>query len=410
MSISSSIITINDDNDSDTFAWLVPTASSSVAQRALHLAPNAPLVLRRGGGPSSSSSIPAQHYPSSPNPLPLDVDAVVRLSFSQTTKHPGCFTIGTDPSACDLVLLPTCPLSHQPSFPSSSSNSSFPSSSSSFPPTSNSSSSSSSVDTAPPPPPPPATSGSSSGPFISRQHCALTFDDAARLVLHDFSARGTAVWLGWESAGDLVDHTWVLSGPPPPPPPPPSVVAPDPVADPDAMITTTTPIVTATMAAATPRTVIDIQGAHFQLLLNTRLAAADPVAYRAKVAAFCAPQAPSSFSSTTITTTCRNPPAHEYYCSSSSSMSLASNNGGSTGIPPWLADDPVLAALISSSSSSSSSRWVRESLLAGSPPPRIFKHVVVKAAAAAHEPAASTQEVYLWNVARPWEPMVRASA
>ena len=57
-------------------------------------------------------------------------------------------------------------------------------------------------------------------------------------------------------------------------------------------------------------------------------------------------------------------------------------------------DDPALAA----------ADWVRKSLLSGSPP-RVFKHVVVKA----HDPVA-VQEVYLWNVARPWEPMVRASA
>ncbi|KAL3963150.1 hypothetical protein ACCO45_000154 [Purpureocillium lilacinum] len=330
MSIISNVVVADTviDTDTDTFAWLVPTASSSTAQRALLLPSNAGLVLRGASIPAHLAAHLLPHASLNNNDnKPLDgsaltAAAVVRLSFSQTTKQPGCFTIGTDPSACDIVL-PAYPLPHQ---------------SSSFltPHASLSSSSSSDVGE--------SVSGSSA-PFISRQHCALTFDDAARLVLHDFSARGTAVWFGWESAGDMVDHTWVLGGPPAS-----TSSDPDPDLDPESAAAAAPP-------AMPTRIVIDIQGARFQLIPNVPLAASDPAAYRAKVESFCAPQS--------------QPPAM-----------------------PWLVDDPALAA----------ADWVRKSLLSGSPP-RVFKHVVVKA----HDPVA-VQEVYLWNVARPWEPMVRASA
>lgn len=329
--------------DTDTFAWLVPTASSSTAQRALLLPSNAGLVLRGASIPAHLAAHLLPHASlNNDDEKPLDgialnAAAVVRLSFSQTTKHPGCFTIGTDPSACDIVL-PAYPLPHQAS---------------SFPcPHTSLSSSSSSSDVGE------AVSGSSA-PFISRQHCALTFDDAARLVLHDFSARGTAVWFGWESAGDMVDHTWVLGGPPAS-----TSSDPDPGLDPESAAAAAPP-------AMPPRIVIDIQGASFQLIPNVPLAASDPAAYRAKVESFCAPQS--------------QPPASVPQCPPPDPLASSM---------PWLVDDPALAA----------ADWVRKSLLSGSPP-RVFKHVVVKA----HDPVA-VQEVYLWNVARPWEPMVRASA
>ena len=188
----------------------------------------------------------------------------VQLSFAQTPNQPGSFVLGSDPH-CDIVL--------------------------------------------------PALPG------ISPRHCALRFDDEARLMLDDFSGRGTAVWYDWESSGDQRDYSWVLSS----------------------------GFSHGFPNSTVQRIVIDIQGVRFQVVVNDH--SADWDAYKAKVDTFCAR-------------------------------------------PPWL--DGVAAAWDMVSS-------VAPLLSEAS----LIQHIFVKGLGTGSE---AVGQVYLWNMARPWEPMVRAAA
>ncbi|KAJ6437249.1 glycerol kinase [Purpureocillium lavendulum] len=350
-------VDIDTDTDmhSDTFAWLVPTAPSSPAQRALGLASNAPLVV-------PSSSLPAHLAAHLPHTLLLPGSAsdgddrsqcpppcgAVRLAFSHPTKHPGCFTIGTDPSACDLVLLAPRPLFSTVATPSSRLGAS----------AGGAGVNQSSQE--------PRDSAECDQGFVSPQHCAITFDDRARLVLHDFSARGTAVWSGCASDGDMTDHTWILN-------------------DNDNNNNGD-----ATLAAGASPIVIDIQGARFRLVLNDRLSA-DAETYRARVDAFCAP-----------TVKARPDSLHDDGDPVSASASV---------MMPWIAAAAATAGG-QHHQHHPAVDWLRKGgllLPSETPPARVFKPVVVTAHG--RDPAcAVVQGVYLWNVARPWEPMVRASA
>lgn len=192
--------------------------------------------------PSSSKYLSSQLSDLSTKP-----QRAIQLTFRHEPRQPGRFILGTDPNCCDIVL--------------------------------------------------PRARG------ISAQHCAISFDAQARLVLDDFSEAGTQVWFGWECSGDRRDYSWVLSG-----------------------------------GASSQRVVIDIQGVRFQVIVPEH---DDWQAYTARVDAFC-----------------EQPPLDAFTAEWASVYS-----------------EPLI------------------------------QHVFVKGHGG--EP---TGEVYLWDMSRPWEPMVRASA
>ncbi|OAQ61461.1 serine/threonine protein kinase [Pochonia chlamydosporia 170] len=181
----------------------------------------------------------------------------IQLCFSRAPRRLGSFVLGTDPNLCDVVL--------------------------------------------------PKMAG------ISAQHCSISFDAESRLVLDDFSERGTQVWYDWECSGDQRDYSWILSS---------------------------------GSAYGFPSTVqriaIDIQGVRFQLVVNDHSDNWD--AYKANVDAFCEQ-------------------------------------------PSW--------------TDGFTSDWDTDVMYAQP----LFQHIFVKGHGG--EP---TGEIYLWDMSRPWEPMVRAAA
>lgn len=234
-------------------AWLVPTARGSLADKTTQMPENFFRAV-----PTSSSAFLTSRLP---NLLISKPQHAIQISFDQAPKRPGSYIIGTDPRTCDVVL--------------------------------------------------PALPG------ISRQHCSLRFDGQSRLVLEDFSDKGTQVWYDWESCGDKTDYTWVLSSAP----------------------------------GTNERITIDIQGIRFQVILND-FPGKDVSLYEQKVDDFC--KQPSWVDGLTI-------------------------GWDRVSIPPVV---PLFDA---------------------SP---LFRHIFVKGLLG-DEPRG---EIYLWNMARPWEPMVKAAA
>ena len=235
-------------------AWLVPRAPGSNADKATHMAEN----FFRTVTTTTSSPYLTSRLPKIVAGRPRKA---IQISFDQTPKRPGRFILGTDPRSCDIIL--------------------------------------------------PAIPG------VDRQHCSLSFDTESRLVLEDFSEKGTQVWYDWESVGDKTDYTWVLCSAP----------------------------------GTTQRITVDIQGLRFQVVLNDD-PEKDIKAYQDKVDAFCQQ-------------------------------------------PTWA--DGLTAG------------WDRASvapvlpLFAAEP---LFRHIFVKGFGM-DEPRG---EIYLWNIAKPWEPMVKAVA
>jgi hypothetical protein len=235
-------------NTQDIIAWLVPTTRGTSADKATNL----PANTQRTISTSSSSHLSSKLSNILPNSLP---QKAIQLCFSQPPRQPGSFVLGTDPNCCD-VLLPQMP-------------------------------------------------------GISAQHCAISFDAESRLVLDDFSERGTQVWYDWECSGDQRDYSWVLSSLP-------------------------------GFPSTAQRIAVDIQGVRFQVIVNDH--SADWEAYKSKVDDFC--------EQTQV---------------------------------PWTDDfawDP------------SPSTHVQP----------LIQHIFVKGPDG--EP---TGEVYLWDMSRPWEPMIRAT-
>lgn len=234
----------------DIIAWLVPTTHHSWADKSTQLPENASRII------SSTNSYPylSSRLSNLTNHAP---GRAIQLTFSQPPKRPGSFILGTDPRTCDIIL--------------------------------------------------PSVEG------ISKQHCAISFDAQSRLVLSDFSERGTQVWYDWESNGDRTDYSWILSSG-----------------------------CSDEFPSMVQRITVDIQGVRFQVVVNDHL---DWNTFREQVDSFCEQ-------------------------------------------PSW----------------EDASSWVDTSLLLSSAMDS-FQHVVVKNTTS--EPIG---EVYLWNLARPWEPMVKASA
>ncbi|KAI5457459.1 hypothetical protein BGZ63DRAFT_394792 [Mariannaea sp. PMI_226] len=243
-------------NSSNIIAWLVPTARGSFADKATQLACNDFRSVSTDSSPILTARLP--------NLVTSKPAKAIQLSFDQAPKRPGSFVLGSDPAHCDVVL---------PSLPG-----------------------------------------------ISPRHCALSFDAEGRLVLNDYSDRGTQVWYDWESNGDQTDYTWILSS-----------------GNSDGFPSTV------------QRITIDIQGVRFQIVVNDH--SADWDTYRENVHAFV--QQP------------------------------AWTDGLTSG---WdrASIDPV-APLFSTTP--------------------MFQHIFVKSLG--DEPVG---EMYLWNLARPWEPMVKAAA
>ncbi|KAH7325743.1 hypothetical protein B0I35DRAFT_474483 [Stachybotrys elegans] len=237
-------------------AWLVPTARGTLADKAANMAENA----------SRAVSVSSSDYLSSrlPNLIATKPERAIQLAFDQAPKRPGSFIVGTDPRSCDIVL--------------------------------------------------------PSRPGISPQHCAFGFDGESRLVLDDFSESGTQVWYDWESNGDQVDYSWILSSG-----------------------------YSHGFPNAVHRIIVDIQGIRFQVVVNDH--SADWDAYETRVDTFC--QEPSWVDG----------------------LSLGWDRASLAPIAPLFSATPL------------------------------FQHIYVKSLG--DEPVG---EVYLWNLAKPWEPMVRASA
>lgn len=230
-------------------AWLVPTARGTPADKASHMPSNIFHAITTTSSPYLTARVPSLIF-SAPQ-------KALQLSFDHPPKRPGSFVLGTDPRSCDIVLPPL--------------------------------------------------------KGISPQHCALRFDGQNRLVLDDFSETGTQVWYGWESSGDRIDHSWVLTG------------------------------------EQHQRVSIDIQGVRFQVIPGDNTT--DPATYAARVETFC-----------------EQP-----------------NWAGGLSVG-W---DRVSVAPIAP-------------LFSAAP---LFRHVCVKGLGGEH-----IEDVYLWNMAKPWEPMIKAAA
>lgn len=230
-------------------AWLVPTALATLAHKAINISENAARTID-----VSSSPYLCSRLPDLVNSRP---QKVIQLGFDQPPKRPGSFVLGTDTKTCDIVLPPI--------------------------------------------------------PGIAPQHCCFRFDNSGRLVLEDFSESGTQVWYDWESQGDKVDHTWLLSSGPIPGFPTNTV----------------------------QRIVIDIQGVRFQVVVNDH--SSDWAAYDGKVEEFCR-----------------------------------------------------------------QANWCDELMTDGLDPAAVplFKQVFVKGSGTSR----LMGEMYLWDLTRPWEPMVKAAA
>lgn len=245
------------DTQDNVIAWLVPTARGTYADKATNKLENRHLTTSTAkDGTYLSSRLPAL---SANTP-----SKAIALSFNQAPKRPGSFVLGTDPERCDVVL-PTVP-------------------------------------------------------GVSLQHCSLSFDAESRLVLNDFSDKGTQVWYDWDSNGDQTEYTWILSS---------------------------------GSAQGFPslvnRILIDIQGIRFQIVVNDHLKNWD--AYHDDVTKFCQQ-------------------------------------------PAWAAELSV--------------GWDRASVAPVAPlftVAPLFQNIFVKSL---NDDLVGG--MYLWNLAKPWEPMVKAAA
>lgn len=243
---------------SNIIAWLVPTARGTSADRATNMLENKHLTTTTSSSSYLSSRLPTLSANSSTKAL--------RLSFDNTPKRPGSFVIGTDPRRCDIVL---------PKIPG-----------------------------------------------VSPQHCSFGFDAESRLVLNDFSEKGTQVWYDWDSNGDQTEYTWILSS--------------------GSQGSHGFP-------GLVNRIIIDIQGVRFQIVVNDH--SQDWDAYGKKVEKF--------------------------------------------------SEQPAWAVNLTTG-------WDRASVTPVAPlfsVAPLFQHIFVKSLG---DDLAGG--MYLWNIAKPWEPMVRAAA
>lgn len=240
-------------NHENVIAWLVPTARGTHADKTTHMSENTYRTITTTSSPTLTSQLP--------NLFGSRPQKAIQISFDHGPRRPGSFIFGTDPRTCDIVL--------------------------------------------------PPLSG------ISSQHCSLSFDDQSRLVLKDFSERGTQVWYDWESSGDKTDYTWILSSAP----------------------------------HTQQRITVDVQGVRLQVVSND-YPNKDVKAYKEKVDAFCKQ-------------------------------------------PPWV-DELTIG-------------WDRTSTPPVAPlfdAAPLFRQIFVKGLVSDRP----LGEIYLWNMARPWEPMAKASA
>ncbi|CAI4212281.1 unnamed protein product [Parascedosporium putredinis] len=146
---------------SDFIAFLLPSYGNALAMQAIQMRQNKKFVTQSlpdllpstftTTASTSTSSVTSLCGPfGSSAPAPA-----LQLRFSHKPKSHLGFLLGTDASACDIVL---------PKLPG-----------------------------------------------ISRRHCYITFDTESRLVLRDTSKNGTAVWYDHHSNGDRRGASWVLS-------------------------------------------------------------------------------------------------------------------------------------------------------------------------------------------------------
>jgi hypothetical protein len=245
------------DTQDNVIAWLVPTARGTYADKATNKLENRHLsTSTTAEGTFLSSRLPAL---SANTPT-----KALAISFNQAPKRPGSFVLGTDPERCDVVL--------------------------------------------------PAIAG------VSSQHCSLSFDAESRLVLNDFSEKGTQVWYDWDSNGDQTEYTWILSSGS-----------------------------SHGFPALVNRILIDVQGVRFQIIVNDHSKNWD--AYHERVEKFCQQ-------------------------------------------PAWAAELSV--------------GWDRASVAPVAPlfsVAPLFQHIFVKSL---NDDLAGG--MYLWNLTKPWEPMVKAAA
>jgi hypothetical protein len=259
-STTSTTTTTNNTLD-NVIAWLVPTARGSYADKAAHMPENAFRTVSTTL-PSAAADLLASRLPDLQTSRP---QRALQLRFDQAPKRPGgSFILGTDPHGCDVVL---------PRLPG-----------------------------------------------IAPRHCSIGFDEQGRLVLDDFSDRGTQVWYDWDSVGDKAGHSWVLSSG-------------SQHGFPDAV----------------RRITVDVQGVRFQIVVNDH--SADWDTYHASVDAFCAPPAWSD------------------------GLTLGWDRGSLAPIVPLFSAAPL------------------------------FQHIFVKDLG-----EKQVGEFYVWNLSRPWEPIVKATA
>jgi hypothetical protein len=261
MSSPQDITTTTTNTLDNVIAWLVPTARGSYADKATHMPENAFRTVSTAL-PSPAADFLASRLPALQTSRP---QRALQLRFDQAPKRPGgSFVLGTDPHGCDVVL---------PKLPG-----------------------------------------------IAPRHCSIGFDEQGRLVLDDFSDRGTQVWYDWDSVGDKAGHSWVLSSG-------------SQHGFPDAV----------------RRITVDVQGVRFQIVVNDH--SADWDTYHASVDAFCAPPAWSD------------------------GLTLGWDRGSLAPIVPLFSAAPL------------------------------FQHIFVKDLG-----EKQVGEFYVWNLSRPWEPIVKATA
>lgn len=213
-------------------------------------------------------------------------------------------------------------------------------------------------------------------PGISPRHCALTFDAERRLVLRDTSAAGTAVWYDGASNGDRARESWVLSAG-----------------------------CTYGFPAMVDRIVIDIQTVRFQVIVND-WHLVDPEAYLRNVEDFMAIlatlSAPSSFSSSFDG---YNGSVHDLLASFN--FDLGFDFSFSFDDEKENSDEDDYGAEYDRGFAYDYEMDVDEKRDALMPLPSEVAPQFVKYMFAADD--GLPPDTYLWNTARPWEPMVKVT-
>ncbi|KAF6843264.1 camk family protein kinase [Colletotrichum musicola] len=226
-------------------------------------------------------------------------------------------------------------------------------------------------------------------PGIAPRHCHIAFDAERRLIVRDTSATGTAVWYDADSTGDTPRGSWLLSSG-----------------------------ASYGFPSAVDRVVIDVQSVRFQVVVDADAHLADPEAYDAAVDDFVL-----RLASLSVEECIRREELSfdldfrgfgidfcfddlDFGFGRSSSVAAAAAAAAAAAVDAVVDDEDYdeldyYADYMDLDDS-------RDLFAAPRPPlPSEVAPVFVKYMYAADEDCAP--DTYLWNTARPWEPMVKVT-